>query len=240
MAGAAAFVLIALAAGAAGGLAHGAVSAAAAGPLLDEMIAGEEGMDDPGVPRDALSGYGEYRQWQKGGHMLAAVAAGASYGALLGIVYALSRGSLPGGGDVGKALALGGMMFVVLFAVPFLKYPASPPGVGDPGGADARAAAFLALMAASGASALAMHRVSGRLPGASKLAALAGYGALVAAAAAALPPPPDASAVPDGLLAGFRASSVLGAAAFWAVAPAVLGLLWRRLGPEWRLRQRAG
>ena len=71
--------------------------------------------------------YEGYREWQKGGQILAGVILGTSLGALFGIVFALSRNSLPGNNDVKKALVLAGIMWLTIYFVPFLKYPANPP-----------------------------------------------------------------------------------------------------------------
>ena len=52
-------------------------------------------------------------------------------GALFGIVYALSRNSLPGKNDLRKTFVLAAVMWVTIYLIPFLKYPANPPTVGD-------------------------------------------------------------------------------------------------------------
>ena len=52
-------------------------------------------------------------------------------GSLFGIVFALSRNSLPGKNDISKAVFLSVIMWFTLYLIPFLKYPANPPTVGD-------------------------------------------------------------------------------------------------------------
>ena len=47
--------------------------------------------------------YESYRVWQKSGQVLAGVILGIAMGSLFGIVYALSRNSLPGKNDVTKS-----------------------------------------------------------------------------------------------------------------------------------------
>ena len=81
-----------------------------------------------------LNAQSHYRLWQKGGEIVAGAILGMSIGALFGIVFAYSRDSLPGhnNNNKKKALILGGIMFLVLFLVPALKYPANPPAVGNP------------------------------------------------------------------------------------------------------------
>lgn len=239
-----ALVAIVLASGAAAGLVQGAVSLAVAGPYIDEAVAIEgRRAIAAGLESDTPEFWAAqeaYREWQRQGQVLAAVVLGTSVGSLFGIVYALARGSLPGGHDVKRALALAGVMWLVLFMVPFLKYPASPPGAGDGGDVGARGAAFVAFTAVSGLSAAGLWLAARRLRGAARLAApAAGYAAVMAAAAALMPAGPDSSALPEQLVAGFRAASVAGTSAFWVAAPVALGLLWHRFRPDARVRRAA-
>jgi len=55
---------------------------------------------------------------------------GTSVGALFGIVFALSKNSLPGNNTVKKSLILAGIMWFTVYLISFLKYPANPPTVG--------------------------------------------------------------------------------------------------------------
>src|SRR5690242_12105233 len=65
--------------------------------------------------------------------LLAAVSLyGVSMGGLFALVYAGVFGRVSRAGPARTALGLGLAAFVVVSLVPFLKYPASPPGVGDP------------------------------------------------------------------------------------------------------------
>src|SRR5919197_5820434 len=65
----------------------------------------------------------QYRLWQKGAEVVAAALYGISISSLFGIVFAYSRGSLPGSDNKKKTLFLSSVMFFVLFLVPALKYP---------------------------------------------------------------------------------------------------------------------
>ncbi|ABK77890.1 conserved hypothetical protein [Cenarchaeum symbiosum A] len=229
-----ALVAIALASGALAGLVHGGVGLVTIGPYLDDAIALEFAGSELELPVE----YGAYRDWQRGGQVVAGAMLGTSMGALFGIVYGYLRGSLPGGHDVKRALVLGGVMFAVLFLVPFLKYPASPPGIGDADDLSYRSALYIGFTALSGASAIGFYILSRALKGRKKLAAAAGYVVLVAAAAAILPGAPAGDA-PGDLLAGFRAMSVLGMAVFWIVMPLVFGALWHKFRPDKRVQERA-
>ncbi|CAI9831317.1 MAG: CbtA family protein [Nitrosopumilus sp.] len=224
------FVLAVLGSGAAAGAVQGSVSMALAGPYIEEatflesraLIDAGDALDTP----EFRAEYQEYRDWQRSGMIIAAVVLGMSSAALFGIVYVLWGGSVPGRGPLARSVALALIMWAVLFAVPSIKYPAELPASGDPDTIDERTASYAALMVISGAGAALLWRASGRLRGASKALAPAGYAALMAAAFALLPDAP-ASAGPDA--AGFRAASVAGAAALWAAMGLVFGSVWPRI-----------
>lgn len=241
---------IVLLAGAAAGTIHGAANLAMVEPFLDMAIEEENmALFESGEESDTVefrAQFEQYRMWQKGGQILAGAVLGAAYGALFGIVYSLSRGSLPGRHDVGKALALAGIMWVVVFLVPFAKYPAELPATGDPGTVDERAALYAGLVAASGAAAVGSHRLygavrraagagGGRAAAAGAVAVLA-YAAAVSAAWAAFPDAADLGSAgwagPEegggADTAAFRAASMAGVGVFWASAAVILGSLWRR------------
>ncbi len=248
---AAAFVCIVLASGAAAGAVQGAAGIALAGPHLDAAVAEENrALFSSGQEEDTPefgAQHAEIRRLQYAGHVIGGVVVGTSSGALFGIVYGAARRSLPGGHDVKRALVLAGVMWLVLFAVPFLKYPPSLPGGGDPGeggelrpataasfesdAADqaARGASYAAMVAASGLAALASWILAGAagLSGRGRLlASAAAYAAAVAAASALLP------GGGGGGDAGFLAASAASVTAFWIAAPLVLGSLWHRFRPD--------
>ena len=243
---AARFVGIVILAGAAAGVVHGAANLAMVEPFLDAAIESENrALFESGEASDTVefrAQYEQYRMWQKGGQVLAGAVLGAAFGSLFGIVYSLSRGSLPGRGDVGKALALAGIMWVVVFLVPFAKYPAELPATGDPGTVDERLALYAGLIAVSGAAAVGSHRLYGavrrlgpaRSGGAAGAVALAAYAAAVSAAWAAFPDAGDLGSagwggVGEGAAetAAFRAASMAGVGVFWASAAVILGSMWR-------------
>lgn len=238
-------------AGAAAGTIHGAANLAMVEPFLDIAIEAENtALFESGEESDTVefrAQYEQYRMWQKGGQVLAGAILGAAFGSLFGIVYALSRASLPGRHDIGKALALAGIMWVVVFLVPFAKYPAELPATGDPDTVDERLMLYAGLMAVSGAAAVGSHRLYGAVRraggggsgGGRKALAGAGavlaYAAAVSAAWAAFPDAGDlGSAVQGGQeavpadTAAFRAASIAGVGVFWASAGIILGALWRR------------
>lgn len=225
------FVAVVLVSGAIAGTAYGMVNMVTVEPMLDIAIELEEGALLDGSPQLRIE-YDSYRDWQKGGHVMAGLVFGVSMGALYGIVYAYSRGSLPGSGDISKALLLAGVMWTVLVVVPSLKYPAGLPGMGDPGTVEVRSILYTAFVVISGAGAIAAAKISGHLAGRRKFLALAAYGLLVGAAWLAMPDFADSSSLPPDLIMQFQAMSVVSLGIFWIVAAVSLGVLWRRFRPD--------
>ena len=108
------FLIIVLISGAFAGFIHGTVNFAIVEPYLDQAIGIEnQNLFASGEEKDTPEFWVEYegyRVWQKSGQILAGVVLGTSVGALFGLVFALSRNSLPGNNDVKKALVLAGIM----------------------------------------------------------------------------------------------------------------------------------
>ncbi len=185
------FLLIVLFSGACAGMIHGSVNMVVVEPYLDEAIGIEnQNMFESGEAEDTLEfwiEYEGYRQWQKGGQILAGVILGTSIGALFGIVYVLSRNSLPGNNDIKKALVLSGLMWLVIYLIPFLKYPANPPTVGETETVVLRGILYLSFIAISGFAAVGFYKLSKKLQNKRKFIALAGYIAFISIVFVAMP-----------------------------------------------------
>lgn len=234
------FILIVLASGASAGLIQGMVNLVVVEPYIDWAIELEnQALFASGQEVDSSQfriEYDAYREWQKGGHVLAAVILGTATGALFGIVFVLSRLSIPGRNDLVRSVILAGIMWAVLYVVPFLKYPASLPGTGGDGETLAvRTALYLSLMAVSGFGALGFYRLSRRLEGRRKTVALAGYVTLVVAAFLALPGNSDDAGDSSDLLNAFRVTSFLTVTVFWISVGVIMGLFWMWLRPDLRM-----
>ncbi|WP_181791142.1 CbtA family protein [Streptomyces phytophilus] len=154
--------------------------------------------------------------------------------AALAVAYALGRVGRFGPRATALLLALGGLVSV--YAVPFLKYPANPPGVGDPETVGDRTAQYflmvlLSVLLAVGA-AVAGRRLLPRLGG--WYATVAGGAVFAAAAGVAVALLPESSvAVPDGfpgdLLWRFRLASVAVHGVLWVGFGLLFGELAERL-----------
>ena len=173
------FIAIVIISGALAGAIHGTVNFAIVEPYLDQAIgienenlfaSGEE-EDNPQFWAD----YEEYRVWQKSGQVLAGMILGIAMGSLFGIVYALSRNSLPGKNDVTKAVILAAIMWLTIYLIPFLKYPANPPTVGDAETVVLRSILYISFIAISGFGALGFYKLSQKLQSDKKYLGILGY-----------------------------------------------------------------
>jgi len=225
-----------LVSGALAGLVHGATNLAIVEPYLDKAIGIEnQNLFASGEEEDTLEfwvKYEGYRAWQKSGQVLAGVILGTSMGALFGIVFALSRNSLPGNNNVKKALVLAGLMWFTLYFIPFLKYPANPPTVGDAETVALRAILYASFIAMSGVAALIFYKLSKKFENKKKFVALVGYAAFISAMFVIMPENPDKVSAPTDLVEGFRSVSVIAVSTFWISVSLILGLLWNHFRPE--------
>jgi len=230
------FIGIVLLAGCFAGIVHGAANLAIVEPYLDEAIGIEnQNLFASGEEKDTPQfwvEYSAYRDWQKGGQVLAGAILGTSIGALFGIVFAYSRKILPGQHNVKKALVLAGIMWLTIFLIPFLKYPANPPTVGDPETVVLRATLYLAFIAISGFSVIGFYQLSKKFQGRKKLVAVIGYAAFMIAMFVVMPPNPDEIAAPMELVNGFRVMSVVAVSVFWVALGIILGLFWQKIQPD--------
>jgi predicted cobalt transporter CbtA len=227
-----------LAAGLLAGLLAGLFAFFVGEPLLDRAIAFEEASAGAHGDAHSDSHHAEEevfsRSTQKVGLFFATGLFGTTVGGVFGLVYALFRGRLAAEGDVRRSLYLTAALFVGAFAIPFLKYPANPPSVGDPSTIGARTAAYFTLVALSLlavlAAWLAARGLRERGVDALKRRAIVGAGLLLVVSVLflALPPAAPAEGFPSGLLWGFRLSSFGTQLVFWAGLGALFGLLCER------------
>jgi len=226
------FIVIVLISGALAGAIHGTVNFAIVEPYLDQAIgienqnlfaSGEED-DNP----QFWAEHEEYRVWQKSGQVLAGMILGIAMGSLFGIVYALSRNSLPGKNDVSKAVILAGIMWITIYLIPFLKYPANPPTVGDGETVMLRAILYVSFIALSGIGVVIFYKLSQKLQNNKKYFGLFGYVIFIIILFLVMPENPDEVTAPMNLVNEFRFMSVLGVSSFWLSVGLILGLFWKK------------
>ena len=221
-----------VAAGCAGGLAAGLWGYLLAEPVIDRAVRLESARlaatGQTGMHAEVFS-----RGTQHAGLVLASTATGTALGVLFAVVGAVLHRRDPPHRAWERSMTLGGAGFYALYVVPFLRYPANPPGVGDPATIGRRTAGYLmalvvGLLAATlAAQAAATLRARGATTAPRQLAAAA-----VLAAGLALPflLPADSDPldVPAGLLWTFRLLSVGAAALLWGGLAVSYGLLEER------------
>ena len=215
-----------MAAGLLAGLLAGLFAFFVGEPLLDRAVEIEH----------ASGAHGELvsRAVQKAGLFFATGATGLFVGGLFGLAFAYFGERLSTESDWTRSLSLAGAVFVGLVLIPFLKYPANPPSVGDPATIRARTAAYLALVGLSLLSILVSWFASRNLRkrGVGQLVrqVIVGMGlvAVVVVLFAALPAAVDPGKFPAGLLWSFRLSSLGTQVVLWTGIGTLFGGLCER------------
>lgn len=230
------FIGIVLVSGFFAGIIHSAVNLALVEPYLDKAINIEnqnlfESGQEQNTPQFWVQ-YDAFRNWQKGGQILAGAILGTSVGALFGIVFAYSREILPGNHSIQKTLILAGIMWFTIFLIPFLKYPANPPTIGDPDTIIFRQILYISFIAISGLGAFAFYKLTKKIPSKQKIVGLLGYAIFISIVFVLMPSNPDDDTISPNLLEGFRSMSILAVTVFWIADAIILGLFWQRFQPE--------
>ena len=222
-----------LAAGSLAGLAAGVASAlfaatAGRGPIRD-AIALEDSISHAtsGAHHEDLFGRGV----QEVGGAIGLVVFGLALGVIFAVVLGAVGPRLAASTPLAASVRLGCAGFVAVVVVPFLKYPANPPAVGDPSTVNERTVLYFAALALSILLAWAVwrfHRAALLAPTAQAWATAALYAAGLAVIFLALPTNPDDVEAPAELVWRFRLASLGGLAAAWAVLALVTGTLLSR------------
>lgn len=236
------FISIVLLSGCFAGTIHGLVNLVIVEPYLDEAIGIENQNlfalgEEENTPQFQAE-YESYRIWQKGGQVLAGAILGTSIGALFGIVFALSKEILPGNHHIKKALILSGIMWLTIYLIPFLKYPANPPTVGDTETVVLRAILYLSFIAISGFGAVGFYQLYKRLQKRKRIISIMGYAAFISSVFFLMPDNPDEITAPMELVNGFRIMSVLATSVFWIAVAVILGAIWQKYNPDKHIQAR--
>ncbi|MER7132214.1 CbtA family protein [Streptosporangium saharense] len=176
------------------------------------------------------------RDGQRLGLFLALGLYGVALGGLFALVYAGVRGRVGPRSEPLLAISLAAASFVAIVLVPFVKYPANPPAVGDPETINQRTVLYLVAVVigilAVGAAAAAYRYVSSAEAWPRWVA---GGAALLVPVAAAWILLPRIDEVPEGFPAGllwdFRLASLGTQAVFWLGVGALFAFAARRRSP---------
>jgi hypothetical protein len=220
-----------LAAGLLAGLLAGLFAFVVGEPLLDRAIGLEESSHGHGA------GGGEEvfsRSTQKVGLFFATGLSGTFVGGLFGLVFAYFRGRLNAESDWTRSLSLAAAIFAGAVLIPFLKYPANPPTVGDPATIGARTVAYFAMVGLSLLTVLAAWHASRVLKGRGTSQPVRhvvvglGFVIVVALLFVSLPASANPGNFPAGLLWSFRISSLGTQLVLWTGLGVVFGALCER------------
>src|SRR5918993_483036 len=229
-----AFIVITLLAGAIAGTILGVMNQLAVEPYIEHAI--ELEMQNTAQSGQVINPaeFAAYRFWQKGGEIAAGTILGLSIGSLYGIVFAYTRGMVPGSNNKKKALIVAGIMWFVLFLMPALKYPANPPAVGNPETIYYRQSLYIAFLAISGFSALGLAFLYPKVTSLNTNKAIipSAYAAIMAGAYLAMPANPDSINAPIDLVIGFRITSTITISMFWGLLGIIFGTFWDKLNPD--------
>ena len=230
------FISIVLISGCLAGLIHGGLNLIIVEPYLDQAITIEnQNLFLTGEEEDTKQfwvEYYDYRVWQKGGQIIAGMILGTSFGALFGIVYAFSRNSLPNKKHVGNSIILAAIMWFTLFVIPFLKYPANPPTVGDSETVALRGFLYISFIAISGLGALGFYKLFKKLKNQKKITPFIAYAIFISVVFFLMPENTDEVTVSEELVNQFRISSFITSTVFWFTLAIILGIFWQKTQPE--------
>jgi predicted cobalt transporter CbtA len=208
-------------------------------PLVEDAIDFEQAANVHATLAPVLAQVGDVfvgRSDQRVGLFLATALFGACVGTVFALAFALLRGRGAARDDWQLSVRLAAGLFAALVLVPFLKYPASPPGVGDPETIGERTWLYLAMLVGGLLSLVAAMRVMWgvaddappwRRPvlGLLTFVALSGFLALVLPGSDEVP-----AEFPASLLWEFRLSSLGTQAVLWTVLGVGYGIASLRAG----------
>ncbi|CAN3984764.1 Predicted cobalt transporter CbtA [Kitasatospora purpeofusca] len=221
---------------------HGGGSAAAAG-TGDAAAHEHEAADAGGEEEELVS-----RDLQSTAGLATGVLVyGVAVGGIAALAFCFALGRVGRFGPRATAALVAGAAFVTVYFVPFLKYPANPPAVGNPDTIGKRTALFFLMIALSvliGVAAVILgKRLAPRL-GTWNATVAAGLGYAVVMAVLAFVLPPNDDAIPDGfpaaLLWDFRLASIGLQVVLWTGFALLFGTLAdRALAPAAPTAERA-
>lgn len=228
------FVLISIGSGALAGLILAAMNMFLVEPYVDIAIGMETAKAIDLGENLSTDEQNSYRIWQKSGSFVGGSVLGMAFGSLLGIVYVFCRKAIPFSSDRKKAFFLSLVMCLVIFVVPFIKYPGNPPAVGNPDTIWLRESLYIGFLSVSALSALFLGIMSYKLRHIQKASIVMPlfYVVIVSIAFVLFPPNPDTISIPMDLVNSFRIMSGFTMVCFWLTLGGIFGILWHKYKPH--------
>lgn len=206
-------------------------------PIIEQAISLEEARDEAehGGAADAAAPIVS-REAQRIGLFVGFLIFGLTWSVLLGGVSYLAQAWAPPGGLAQRVMLLTLGAYWSISLLPSIKYPANPPGVGDPETIGVRQGLYLACLAL-GLLGVALGLMAGSRVGSQRgrfmgwVTGVSTVGVFSALVLFGLPPSPDAATMPPALIDSFRVLSVAGLTLFWAILGVLFAGLLGRLAP---------
>jgi predicted cobalt transporter CbtA len=196
-------------------------------PTIDKAIALEVQKQVSSGENVNMSELIDYRYWQKAGAFAGGAIYGAGLASLFGVIFVFARSKLPGKNNKQKAIILAGIMWLVLFLMVALKYPANPPAVGDPETIYYRETLYVGYILISGLAALGMAVIWIRTRmNSKKIIIPLMYAAIMVTAYVVMPSNPDKIEISMDLIQTFRILTAITIGVFWGILGIVFGSLW--------------
>ena len=196
-------------------------------PTIDKAIALEVQKQVSSGENVNMSELIDYRYWQKAGAFAGGAIYGAGLASLFGVVFVFARSKLPGKNNKQKAILLAGIMWLVLFLMVALKYPANPPAVGDPETIYYRETLYVGYILISGLAALGMAVIWIRTRmNSKKIIIQLMYAAIMITAYVVMPSNPDKIEISMDLIQTFRILTAITIGVFWGILGIIFGSLW--------------
>lgn len=196
-------------------------------PTIDKAIALEVQKQVSSGENVDMSALIDYRYWQKAGAFAGGAIYGAGFASLFGVIFVFARSKLPGKNHKQKAILLAGIMWLVLFFMVALKYPANPPAVGDPETIYYRETLYVGYLMISGLAALGMAVIWIRTRiNSKKLIIPLIYAAIMVTAYVVMPSNPDKIEISIDLIQTFRILTAITIGVFWGILGIIFGSLW--------------
>lgn len=196
-------------------------------PTIDKAIALEVQKQVSSGENVDMSALIDYRYWQKAGAFAGGAIYGAGFASLFGVIFVFARSKLPGKNHKQKAILLAGIMWLVLFLMVALKYPANPPAVGDPETIYYRETLYVGYLMISGLAALGMAVIWIRTRiNSKKIIIPLMYAAIMVTAYVVMPSNPDKIEISIDLIQTFRILTAITIGVFWGILGIIFGSLW--------------
>ncbi|CAN5667114.1 CbtA family protein [soil metagenome] len=250
-----AFLIRGLLAGLLAGLVSFAVGYVVGEPPVNQAIALEEAVPMPAADghhghaegavaehshgADAAVSRADQSTW---GLLTGTVTIGVTIGGLLALAAAGAMGRMGRLSPAGSTLVVGAIGYVSVALLPFLKYPATPPAVGDGETIGQRTILYFVFLLVSVIAAAACTVLAGKFtaPWGAQNAALVGVGtylALVVLAGLVMPTVNEVGDFPADVLWDFRIASLITLTTLWATVTIALSALINRLHGQHRAVQ---